>query len=66
MVGNLVCMKDGEQVFCLALKLVERTVNVGVVRSAEWVVQWDCLMEFNIGMLVVSIGILLVCHDILK
>ncbi len=44
MVGNLVCMKDGEQVFCLALKLVEMTVNVGVVRSAEWVVQWDCLM----------------------
>ena len=44
MVGNLVCMKDGEQVSCLALKLVEMTVDVGVVRTAKWVVQWDCWM----------------------
>ena len=43
MVGNLVCMKDGEQV-CLALRLVEMTVDAGGVRSAEWVVQWDCWM----------------------
>ena len=44
MVGNLVCMKDGEQVACLALKLVEMTVDVRVVRSAKWVVQWDYWM----------------------
>ena len=44
MVGKLVSMKNGEQVFCLALKLVEMTVDVRAVRSAEWVVQWDCWM----------------------
>ena len=44
MVGNLVCVKDVEQVSRLALKLVKMAGDVRVVRSVEWVAQWDCWM----------------------